>query len=533
MSSAAHAKRLGEVDFSEIRYRIESIGVAVRLNLVVCAGGLLYCAATWDQPNRQTIASLFGLWAVVALLFVLIPHERIVRSRSREVFFAAWSLTSIGLAAAVAAADGGSTSPLALLFFIPLIFAALSYPMVLVVAIGSIDYLAYIVVGATGASPHREYVGFFALCLGCVAALCGWHARNQDRRRAALLAVSRADPLTGCLNRRGFEERFEAELSNASRTGRPLGLITLDLDRFKEINDTRGHGAGDELLCAAVETMKQQARPMDPIGRIGGDEFAVLVPTAAPTDTARIAERLQRALADVAPASIGIACFPTDGVDREELHRFADEALYMRKHGRADAKPAAQDDTMSLGWATALAHAVDERITVRHAHARRVAQFARKIAQGLGWDDDHCENLEIAAVLHDVGKVAVPDRILRKEQPLTAEDWIEIRNNPLAGAEIVARIKGLEQIVPWIRHSRENFDGTGYPDGLRGEAIPFEARILAVVTAFDAMTSDRAWRQAISAADALDEVRQAAGTQFDPECVALFEQHVVATFERV
>src|SRR5688500_12665460 len=129
MSSAAHAKRLGEVDFSEIRYRIESIGVAVRLNLVVCAGGFLYCAATWDQPNRQTIASLFGFFAVLALLFVLIPHERIVRSRWREVFFAAWSLTSIGLAAAVSAADGGSTSPLALLFFIPLIFAALSYPM--------------------------------------------------------------------------------------------------------------------------------------------------------------------------------------------------------------------------------------------------------------------------------------------------------------------------------------------------------------------------------------------------------------------
>jgi len=205
----------------------------------------------------------------------------------------------------------------------------------------------------------------------------------------------------------------------------------------------------------------------------------------------------------------------------------------VRKHGRADAKPAAQDDTMSLSWATALAHAVDERITVRHAHARRVAQFAHKIAKGLDWDDDHSEMIEIAAVLHDVGKVAVPDRVLRKEQPLSAEDWMEIRNHPVAGAEIVARIKGLEQIVPWIRHSREHFDGSGYPDGLGGDAIPFESRILAVATAFDGMTSDRAWRPAISAADALDELRQAAGTQFDPECVALFEQHVVATFERV
>src|SRR5438876_10186741 len=112
-------RRLADIDFSEIRFRVESIGVAVRLNLVVCAGGALYAAATWEQPNRQTIASMFGLWAIGALLFVLIPHERIVRSRWREVFFFTWSLTSVGLAAAVSSADGGSTSPLALLFFIP------------------------------------------------------------------------------------------------------------------------------------------------------------------------------------------------------------------------------------------------------------------------------------------------------------------------------------------------------------------------------------------------------------------------------
>ncbi len=532
MADADRANRVPDIDFSEIRYRIESIGVAVRLNLAVCTGGWLYVAATWDQENRQTIASLFGIWAVVALLFVLLPRERIVRSRAREVFFAAWSLTSIGLAAAVASADGGSTSPLALLFFIPLIFAALSYPTPMVIGIGAIDYLAYIAVGVAGESPHQEYVGFFALCLACVAVLCAWQAHHQDRRREELVRVSRADPLTGCLNRRGFEERFEAELSHASRTGRPLGLITLDLDHFKEINDTRGHGAGDELLRSAVTAMERVKRSMDTIGRIGGDEFAVLVPTAAPSDTQRVADRLQSALADVAPASAGIAVFPTDGVEREELHRRADAGLYERKHGRNEASRPGADETMSLSWATALAHAVDERITVRHAHARRVAQFCRSIALGIGWSDHQVELLEIAAVLHDVGKVSVPDRILRKEDPLTAEEWQEIKSHPVAGAEIVARIKGVEAVVPWIRHVREHFDGTGYPDGLKGEDIPYQARILAVVTAFDAMTSDRAYRPAMSAPAAIAELQRQGGTQFDPACVKLFERHVAASFER-
>ena len=156
----------------------------------------------------------------MALLFVLIPHERVVRSRWREPFFLLWSITQIALTAVVVAADGGSTSPLALLFFIPVIFAALSYPLASVVTIAALDYVAYVAVGVAGDRPDPEYVGFFALCLGCTAVLCGWHARNQDRRREALARVSRADPLTGCLNRRGFEERFDSELSR-SRAQRP------------------------------------------------------------------------------------------------------------------------------------------------------------------------------------------------------------------------------------------------------------------------------------------------------------------------
>src|SRR5687768_10630902 len=249
------------VDFQELRARAESIGAGVRLTLVICAAGWLYVAATWDRPDRQLIASLFGLGAVVALLFVLIPHERVVRSRWREPFFLLWSITQIALTAVVATADGGSNSPLALLFFVPVVFAALSYPLASVVAIGALDYIAYIAVGVAGTQPDPEYVGFFALCLGCTAALCGWHARNQEGRRDALARVSRADPLTGCLNRRGFEERFDAELSNALRNGRPFGLISVDLDHFKAVNDSRGHAAGDELLQLTVETMQETLRP--------------------------------------------------------------------------------------------------------------------------------------------------------------------------------------------------------------------------------------------------------------------------------
>jgi diguanylate cyclase (GGDEF)-like protein len=491
--------------------------------LATCAAGWIYVLATWDQPSRKLIASLFGIGAVVALLFVLIPHERVVRSRWHEPFFLLWSVVNIALTSVVVIADGGSTSPLALLFFVPVVFAALSYPLLSVIAIGALDYIAYIAVGVAGTQPHPEYVGFFAFSLACVAALCGWHARNQDRRRAALSRVSRADPLTGCLNRRGFEERFDAELSRASRTGRPLGLVMLDLDHFKDVNDTRGHAAGDDVLRWTVDVVGDVVRPMDTLGRVGGDEFAVILPGAGPDDSAAVAGRITTALSDRAPSSVGVSCFPMDGADREELQRAADTHLYAGKRGRG---PQVKLTAKELSWAMTLARAVDERMAVQHEHSWKVAEHCVSIATRLGWSERDLELLQMAAILHDIGKVSIPDHILRKREPLSEREWEAIKKNPVLGAEMVARIEGLETIVPWIRHSHERFDGSGYPDGLTGTAIPPACRILHVADAFDAMTTGRPYRSPMTVAEALEELRQNACTQFDPESVEVFREHV-------
>ena len=521
----ADRRHAGDLDFEEIRARGESIGAGVRLTLVICAAGWLYVAATWDRPDRHLIASVFGVGAIVALLFVLIPHERIVRSRWREPFFLLWSITQIVLTAMVVAADGGATSPLALLFFVPVVFAALSYPLASVVAVGALDYVAYVIVGVAGERPDPEYVAFFALCLGCTAALCGWHARNQDRRRDALARVSRADPLTGCLNRRGFEERFDAELSRALRNGLPFGLLSIDLDHFKQVNDTRGHAAGDDVLRWAVEVMNETVRPMDTLGRIGGDEFAVIVPGAGPDDSAAVAKRLQGALAPRAPVSIGVACFPSDGADRDELQRSADMKLYAGKRGR---EASLTMTARELSWATALARAVDERMAIQHEHSWRVAELCVGIGKALGRPEGDLELLQMAAILHDVGKVSIPDHILRKQQPLSDADWEVIRQSPVRGAEMVSRIEGLETIVPWVRHALERYDGSGYPGGLSGEAIPLACRMLLVADAFDAITSGRPYREPLGEAEALAELHRNAGTQFDPACVHALEQHLRA-----
>ena len=165
------------------------------------------------------------------------------------------------------------------------------------------------------------------------------------------------------------------------------------------------------------------------------------------------------------------------------------------------------------------------RMNGEHEHSRAVANCAVSIASALGWEEDMLGMLRIAAMLHDVGKVTVPDEILCKPGGLTGEEFEVIRGHSIAGAGLVARIEGLDMIVPWIRHSHEHFDGSGYPDGLRGEAIPQASRIMLVADAFDAITSTRAYRDALSVEHARSEIRRHAGTQFDPACVdALLER---------
>jgi putative nucleotidyltransferase with HDIG domain len=205
------------------------------------------------------------------------------------------------------------------------------------------------------------------------------------------------------------------------------------------------------------------------------------------------------------------------------LHRHADHDLYAAKHGRA---PEPGPTTRELAWAAALARAVELRTAVPDAHASFVAGYAAAIAQELGWSGGELALLRMAAMLHDVGKVSVPDRILQKPGPLTTDEYEAIKSHPSAGADIVEQVDGLSPVVDWIRHSHEHVDGSGYPGGLCGDQIPMASRILLVAEAFDAMTNSRPYGSPLRDKDAIAELWDHAGGQFDPSCVAALEQHV-------
>jgi diguanylate cyclase (GGDEF)-like protein len=511
------------IDFSEVKFRLRIAGVRIWLTYLIAAVFGAYALGTWDGTERLALVALAAGYLAWGMLVRLLPLEKIVHSKGHDVFFLAWSVAEVGTIVGSMAIDGGSDSPLAALLFIPLVVVALTYPPMMVLSVGTLELLAYLMLAINVGGRDDLSLSLFAVSLGITALVCAWQTRIRDAQRDELNRISRADALTGCLNRRGFLERLEAEVDEAGRTGRAFALISLDLDRFKSVNDSKGHAAGDELLRWTVEKLNENLRPMDSVGRLGGDEFALLVPGAARPEALTLVGRLNSVLSDRAPSSLGIACYPTDGTDSDELQRHADAELYAAKDGR---KVQSAPSQRELSWATALAQAVDTRIAVPDEHSTAVARYAAAMAEEMGWQGTELALLRMAAMLHDVGKVGIPDAILRKAGSLTEEEFDQMRLAPVAGAELVGRVEGLGPIVPWIYHAHEHMDGSGYPEGLRGDVIPLASRIIAVADAFDAMTSNRPYRAALSHEDALSELRRCSGTQFDPQCVDALERSI-------
>jgi diguanylate cyclase (GGDEF)-like protein/putative nucleotidyltransferase with HDIG domain len=349
------------------------------------------------------------------------------------------------------------------------------------------------------------------------------------------LELSIRDPLTGLYNRRYFYEALEKEVRRSERYGAPVSLVLIDIDGFKQINDALGHGAGDDVLRRIAETAEELIRPSDSFARVGGEEFGLLLPETKQLDALLAAERLRSAVArlEILPArrvtvSAGVSSCPEDGRTLEELHQKADTALYWAKRNgknlcavASEVIAASGDDERerSLAHLYGVVETIDAHGLHPGAHSANVALYSVALGQLLGLDRERVARLRRAALLHDIGKTSVPAEILAKPGPLADEEWEQVRRHPAIGAAMLAHA-GFDEEAAWVRHHHERIDGTGYPDGLAGDDIPLEARILCVAACFEAMTSQRPYRDAMSIVDAVAELQKGAGTQFDARVVA-------------
>jgi diguanylate cyclase (GGDEF)-like protein len=325
------------LESSRLRLRVQVVTAGVWVTYLFAAALAVWIAATWNRPHRDVLIALILVAFVGAVVVSRLPAEEIVRSRYREAFFLSWSLLDISVICLLAYFDGGVTSPITLSLFLTQVFAALSYPLASMIAVAAASLVGVAVLGVVGAGslahPQADpiYMAMFLVCLALTGVLCVWQSRLAGRQRDELSELSRTDPLTGCLNRRGFSERLDAELLRAGRDSGQVALIQLDLNGFKAVNDQHGHAAGDELLRWVGSTLQALLRGSDATGRLGGDEFALLLPGVGADEARTIADRTVAALAERIGAAAGVACHPPDGPDGDALHRHADADLYAVK----------------------------------------------------------------------------------------------------------------------------------------------------------------------------------------------------------
>jgi diguanylate cyclase (GGDEF)-like protein len=371
----------------------------------------------------------------------------------------------------------------------------------------------------------------------------GLYQRSTYRaNRSMRLALT--DPLTGLGNHRHFHERLERELIKAEGNRCSFSLCLVDVDDFKRVNDLFGHPAGDLVLSRLATSLRQNGEAF----RLGGDEFALLLPeyneNEAIETASAIIERIAKLPLDQVGSvtvSAGVATFPRQAPDRGELIRLADSALYWAKENGKNRVHVYRPDVVELAElrrlaagpdraarfraAASLAKAVDLRDTYTGSHSARVAELAARVAARLGLDQEQVEFSRLAGSLHDLGKLAIPEEILRKPGPLTGPERLVLERHPQIGFRMLDSL-GIAPVAEWILHHHERWDGTGYPDRLPGPEIPLGARIIFVVDAYDAMTSDRVYRGRLRQVDALAELERCAGTQFDPQVVAALAEEL-------
>jgi diguanylate cyclase (GGDEF)-like protein len=504
--------------------------------LICLAGVLVPGDAQFDDDALLATAAAAGLVGA----FLLVANERVPQWTYHPIGVIG---TAVSTAAAYGWGSGTAYGPLLYVWVTMFAFYVFTRGVALVhLALMAAAYALALALEDPAENPLDGWIATVGTLLGTGLFVSFVRDRLSNLFHRLREAAHR-DSLTGLLNRRGFQRVFDTELERARRADQALSLIVGDLDRFKRVNDAHGHAAGDAVLTRVANAIGGAKRGFDSAARVGGEEFAVLAPDCDEHGAYMLAERIRAAVHEALSANVeggpltisfGISTFPLHGQSADGLLSTADQALYAAKRlgrnrsvissaevpgilARASRSRDGQGH-VELAALLNLAEALDVRDTGSASHCHRVGRFAELTARELGLPPEAVERVRLAGILHDVGRVALPDHVLAKDGPLTEDEWAWIRAHPAVGARMIETTE-YEDIRSWILFHHERPDGHGYPEG-RGEGeVPLESSIIAVADAYEAMTSARPYRTALAADDAADELRREAGRQFRSDVV--------------
>jgi len=334
--------------------------------------------------------------------------------------------------------------------------------------------------------------------------------------------VNYHDHLTGAYNRRFYDEQV---LRLDSLEFIPLTLVLADVNGLKLTNDAFGHKVGDEMLKRVAEIFKTECRKDDIVARIGGDEFVMLLPKTDVIYADKIILRINEAIAKekvnsiALSVSLGFAVKSSQFDEMTDVFKRAEDEMYRHKLSESSSM---RSKTIDLIMST-----LYEKSKREMSHSKRVSEYSEAIAKHMNFSHDDISQIRIAGLMHDIGKIGIDENILNKAGTLNNEEWSEIIKHPEIGYRILSSVNEFSLIAEDILSHHERFDGTGYPKRLKGEQISLQARIISVADTYDAMTSNRSYKKAISKEDAIQELIRCSGTQFDPTITSIFVEKVL------
>ncbi len=438
------------------------------------------------------------------------------------------------------------TSQVQILIIFYTVFRFNFFGLAYTIALSSYDLTTLII--KYNASHTLSYlVGFtlrmLTIILGTIVSILVY---KQEIQKEKLERLAITDELTDVYNQRQFRILLESEIVNSDANNSSLGLIMMDIDNFNMYNDLYGHECGDNILKGTSAILKSIVKQNGYVCRYGGDEFAIIFPNTDLETLEMIAYNIihkfnkvrsgyfSEKLSEKVTLSIGLSEYPNRSASKSELISHSDMALYHAKNlgkGRVHLyqdiisqirKNISSDNQQLIGAFKGLLSTISAKDKYTHAHSERVSSYAVMIGKAMNLSNNELSVLEYAGLLHDIGKIEIPKTLLNKHGSLTDDEQVIIRQHPVYSENILEPLEDIDNLMDYVRHHHERFDGLGYPDGLSGTEISLGARILCVADSFDAMISERPYSRRKTTEEALRELRRYSGTQFDPEIVDIF-----------
>lgn len=504
-----------------------------------------------------TIICLFIPFMILILIYVAwsFSIKNKIKSNYQNIFNKIEILFFISLFTIIVVAFGANESQYKFMFLFIIITTAIKLGMkegLIVSGISSIIILAMDIFMAPNLIVNTYFendlilAGIFIL----TAWPLGFYVKVENQHIEMLEELVNIDGLTKLYNHRYFYDSLIEKVKIGEMDKTPVSMIFIDIDYFKQYNDTFGHQKGDYVLKRIGELIKENRRTEDIAARYGGEEFALLLPNTGENEALNIAEKIRSEIESTyfegeetqpkgkITVSIGVSVFPDKAKDEIELIKSTDDALYRAKFfdkNRVEAYKSILDkiknnidekDVELVASIKTLISVINAKDRYTYGHVERVVIYSKILADKLKLSEKDKEILTYGAYIHDIGKINISKEVLMKKMKLTNEEWEELKQHPANGVEIIKSVKSLEEVIPLIISHHERYDGNGYPNKQKGEEIPYLARILTVVDSFDAMTSNRPYNTIKTYEEAVEELIRCSGTQFDPDIAKAFAEVV-------